>query len=94
MDMKRLIDYLLEKDRERKERFYQEYTKGYDERQRRRKEWLENGRKGYQDKLAYKAREIANEMVKEQSTQEVSVPVEIKKDGKSMSITVNLTINL
>lgn len=26
--------------------------------------------------------------------QEVSVPVEIKKDGKSMSITINLTINL
>ena len=26
--------------------------------------------------------------------QQVSVPVEVKKDGKSMSITVNLTINL
>ena len=32
--------------------------------------------------------------VPEQKTQEVSVPVEVKKDGKTMSITVNLTINL
>ena len=30
----------------------------------------------------------------EKSTQEVSVPVEVKKDGKSMNITINLTINL
>lgn len=32
------------------------------------------------------------EIVEEQ--QQISVPVEVKKDGKSMSITVNLTINL
>ena len=42
--------------------------------------------------------EICNEPVKpyeeKPTTQEVSVPLEIKKDGKSMSITVNLTINL
>lgn len=30
----------------------------------------------------------------ETETQEVSVPVEVKKDGKAMSITINLTINL
>ena len=30
----------------------------------------------------------------EKEVQEVSVPVEVKKDGKTMSITVNLTINL
>lgn len=30
----------------------------------------------------------------EPTTQKVSVPVEVKKDGKTMSITVNLTINL
>lgn len=29
-----------------------------------------------------------------QKAQEVSVPVEVKKDGKTMSITINLTINL
>jgi len=88
------LDYLLEKDKERKERFYQEYTKGYDERQRRRREWLENGRKGYQDKLAYKAKAIANEMVKEQTTQNVTVPLDIKKDGKQITVNLSLTINL
>lgn len=30
----------------------------------------------------------------EPTTQEVSVPVEVKKDGKSMNITVNITLNL
>lgn len=30
----------------------------------------------------------------ETETQEVSVPVEVKKDGKTMNITINLTINL
>lgn len=88
------LDYLLEKDKERKERFYQEYTKGYDERQRRRREWLENGRKGYQDKLAYKAKAIADEMVKEQSTQNVTVPLDIKKDGKQITVNLSLVINL
>lgn len=42
--------------------------------------------------------EICNEAVKpydeEPVKQEVTVPVEVKKDGKTMSITVNLTINL
>lgn len=42
--------------------------------------------------------EICNEAVKpldeEHTKQEVTVPVEVKKDGKTMSITVNLTINL
>jgi len=88
------LDYLLERDRTRKERFYQEYTKGYDERQRRRKEWLENGRKGYQDKLAYKARTIAEEMVKTDTTQNVTLPLDIKKDGKQITVNLSLTINL
>ena len=42
--------------------------------------------------------EVCNEAVKpldeEHTKQEVTVPVEVKKDGKTMSITVNLTINL
>lgn len=42
--------------------------------------------------------EVCNKSVQpyeeEKDVQEVSVPVEVKKDGKTMSITVNLTINL
>lgn len=42
--------------------------------------------------------EICNKAVQpyeeQKDTQEVSVPIEVKKDGKTMSITVNLTINL
>jgi hypothetical protein len=32
--------------------------------------------------------------VPEQKTQEVSVPVEVKKDGKTTNVTINLTINI
>lgn len=84
------IDYLLDRDKSRKERFYQEYTKGYEKRLEKRKQWLEGGRGDYQKRLENKARVIAKEM----NSQQVSVPVEVKKDGKTMSITVNLTINL
>lgn len=37
---------------------------------------------------------IEPEPEEEPTTQEVSVPLTVKKDGKNMSITVNLTINL
>lgn len=38
--------------------------------------------------------DAAPQFEEEKTAQEVTVPVEVKKDGKTMSITVNLTINL
>lgn len=38
--------------------------------------------------------DTASQFEEEPTTQEVSVPVEVKKDGKSMNITVNITLNL
>lgn len=38
--------------------------------------------------------DTASQFEDEPTTQEVSVPVEVKKDGKSMNITVNITLNL
>lgn len=43
---------------------------------------------------AIKVTDTSPQFEEEPTTQEVSVPVEVKKDGKTMSITVNLTINL
>ena len=42
----------------------------------------------------YDEADIGLQPEEEQKAQEVSVPVEVKKDGKTMSITINLTINL
>ena len=38
--------------------------------------------------------DTSSQFEEEPTTQEVSVPVEVKKDGKSMNITVNITLNL
>lgn len=43
---------------------------------------------------AYDEADIGLQPEEEEKAQEVSVPVEVKKDGKTMSITINLTINL
>lgn len=42
----------------------------------------------------YEETDVEPQLEEVQKAQEVSVPVEVKKDGKTMSITINLTINL
>ena len=46
------------------------------------------------DLYAVTVADTSPQFEEEPTTQKVSVPVEVKKDGKTMSITVNLTINL